>query len=169
MFYSGFPPAFQVSDGFLIKIYQAPMKDSVREGTPDSLDEESNSFLSAVYLVEPVAFQLPYKSSRGPLVFLISQINCLQQSWHSAILSSKKPLANICSLTCKVLNFVCGVDSHITDIVVTYFLSGSIDRHRNTSDGDTTGATLTLFDPMTHMPLGLVPHLLVDVWSADLS
>ena len=53
MFYSGFLPAFQVSDGFLIKIYQAPTKDSVREGTPDSLDEELNSFLSAVYLVEP--------------------------------------------------------------------------------------------------------------------
>ena len=117
----------------------------------------------------PVTFQLPYKSSRGPLVFLIGQINCLQQSWHSAILSSKKPLVNICSLTCKVLNFACGVDSHITDIVVTHFLSGSIDHRRNTSDGNTTGATLTLFNPMTHTPLGLVPHLLVDVWSADLS
>jgi len=53
MLYFDFSPAFQVSDGFLIKIYQVLMKDSVREGTPDSLDNELNSSLSAVYLVEP--------------------------------------------------------------------------------------------------------------------
>ena len=54
---------------------------------------------------------------------------------------------------------MCGVDSHIADIVATNVLSGSMDRRRNTSDGDTTGATLTLFDPMTHTPLGLVFHI----------
>ena len=50
-----------------MKIYQALTKDSVREGTPDSLDEESNSFLSAVYLVEPRRISTAVRKFSGTL------------------------------------------------------------------------------------------------------
>ena len=50
-----------------MKVYQAPTKDSVREGTPDSLDEESNRFLSAVYLVEPHRISTAIRKFSGTL------------------------------------------------------------------------------------------------------
>ena len=55
---------------------------------------------------------------------------------------------------------MCGVESHIT-AVVAINSSGSMDHHRNTpqGDGDTTDTILTLFDPMTHTPLGSVFHI----------
>ena len=61
MLHFGFSPVFQVLDGFLIKIYQA------QEGIPDSMDDELNSSLSAVYLVEPCCISTAVQKFSGTL------------------------------------------------------------------------------------------------------
>ena len=61
MLHFGFLPAFQVLDRFLIKIYQA------QEGMPDSVDDELNSSLSAVNLMEPCRISTAVQKFSGTL------------------------------------------------------------------------------------------------------